>query len=184
MKKETARRRFPKFSPNGSRTRVTAVRGRRPRPLDDRAALWLPGMDSNHQPPDSESGAQPVKLPGTKARCVLFFRRMFLAANVSVWLWQFGHSIRRFSSRWSSRIPLTWSIWMEILLPLHSLIPHSSQTFLSIPASSKRTLIVRRLLEFKMMWSGFRCGRGARRPALTDFVQEALQKPNRSMHSS
>ncbi len=34
-------------SPNGIRTRVTAVRGRRPRPLDDRAT-WLPGMDSNH----------------------------------------------------------------------------------------------------------------------------------------
>ena len=35
-----------RFSPNGIRTRVTAVRGRRPRPLDDRAA-WLPGRDSN-----------------------------------------------------------------------------------------------------------------------------------------
>ena len=35
-----------KNSPSGIRTRVTAVRGRRPRPLDDRAAK-LPILDSN-----------------------------------------------------------------------------------------------------------------------------------------
>jgi hypothetical protein len=35
------------YSPNGSRTRVTAVRGQRPRPLDDRAVM-LPVMGSNH----------------------------------------------------------------------------------------------------------------------------------------
>ena len=45
-KKEPRRSAVLRFSPNGIRTRVTAVRGRRPRPLDDRA-VWLPGRDSN-----------------------------------------------------------------------------------------------------------------------------------------
>ena len=36
--------------PNGIRTRVSAVRGRRPRPLDDGAIWWT--EDSNLQPAD------------------------------------------------------------------------------------------------------------------------------------
>ena len=49
-------------SPNRIRTGVTAVRGRRPRPLDDRAAL--PEMDSNHRHADSESAVLPAELSG------------------------------------------------------------------------------------------------------------------------
>jgi len=50
------------FSPNGIRTRVTGLRTRRPRPLDDRAKL--PDLGSNQEPPISETGALPVKLSG------------------------------------------------------------------------------------------------------------------------
>ena len=38
---------FKGYSPNGSRTRVTGVRGRRPRPLDDGTRFWLGDQDSN-----------------------------------------------------------------------------------------------------------------------------------------
>ena len=33
--------------PNGNRTRVFGVRGRRPRPLDDGTGMWLGNQDSN-----------------------------------------------------------------------------------------------------------------------------------------
>ena len=65
-------------SPNGIRTRVTAVRGRRPRPLDDRAAK-TPRHGLEPRFPEPESGALPAKLTGNG---LIFLR--FLAAKVSV----------------------------------------------------------------------------------------------------
>ena len=50
-------------SPSGIRTRVTAVRGRHPRPLDD-GAVKLPGMGSNHRHAASEAAVLPAELPG------------------------------------------------------------------------------------------------------------------------
>lgn len=46
-------------SPYGIRTRVTALRGRRPEPLDERASLVAdPGFEPGY--PDSESGVLPL----------------------------------------------------------------------------------------------------------------------------
>ena len=52
-------------SANGIRTRVWALRGPRPSPLDDSAVDWEPQQarqDSNLQPPVLETGALPIEL--------------------------------------------------------------------------------------------------------------------------
>ena len=82
-------------SANGSRTRVFALRGRRPRPLDDSAVQilnsqllivddvgiqnlefnilkLLPGKGSNLDFPDPESGVLPITPPGNAC-----FRRLY-----------------------------------------------------------------------------------------------------------
>ena len=78
MMKKPRRSEVLRFSPNGSRTRVTAVRGRRPRPLDDRA-VYAPG--DGFEPPmiGSEPIALPLGEPGFR-----FVPSLFFAANVSV----------------------------------------------------------------------------------------------------
>src|SRR5256885_694968 len=45
---------------------ISALRGRCPRPLDDRGkpCYLLPGEDSNLGPPEPESGVLPTELPG------------------------------------------------------------------------------------------------------------------------
>ena len=55
---------------------ISALRGRCPRPLDDRGkpCYLLPGEDSNLGPPEPESGVLPTELPGkwgqsSKGRC-------------------------------------------------------------------------------------------------------------------
>ena len=75
---------------------------------------WLPGMDSNHRHATSEAAVLPAELPGIGSDGLYYTtgagsckRRSlaFLPLYVGVWLWQFGHSIRRFSSRLSFLIP-------------------------------------------------------------------------------
>ena len=66
-----------KFSPSGIRTRVTGVRGRHPRPLDDGAAK-LPGMELNHRHADSESAVLPLNYPGPVATVILHDPRRLL----------------------------------------------------------------------------------------------------------
>ncbi len=46
--------------PNGVRTRVTGVRGRCPRPLDDGTIIWLGREDSNPRMSGPEPGALPL----------------------------------------------------------------------------------------------------------------------------
>ena len=58
-------------SPSGIRTRVTAVRGRRPRPLDDRAVL--PVMASNHEYLSQSQACCQLHQPGT--RTTVFTRK-------------------------------------------------------------------------------------------------------------
>ena len=130
-KKKTAWLRGSCGSPNGIRTRVTAVRGRRPRPLDDRAKKKTPGAGLEPTLRTSEAPRLPLTDPGLVFSIIRNeisdrFSFRLRAPYVSVWLWQFGQSIRRFSTRWSSLTPFRWSIWMTSGLPLHSEIPHSS----------------------------------------------------------
>ena len=58
------------------------MRGQRPRPLDDRADLF-PRMDSNHRPPDSESGALPAELLGIGFSAVSAGKRFGL--RMAIW---------------------------------------------------------------------------------------------------
>jgi hypothetical protein len=93
-------------SPSGIRTRVTAVRGRRPRPLDDRAVA--PGPRLERGTPGSEPGTLPITPPGNSRERLYYTEPApsckradprFFRPYVPVWLWQFGQSIRKFSSR-------------------------------------------------------------------------------------
>ena len=52
----------PYYSANGIRTRVWALRGPRPSPLDDSAVTPQARQDSNLQPPVLETGALPLEL--------------------------------------------------------------------------------------------------------------------------
>src|SRR5690606_5688293 len=64
----------PPSTPTGNRTPVSALRTRRPRPLDDGGKTSAPQArrDSNPQPPVLETGALPIELrtyawPGTES---------------------------------------------------------------------------------------------------------------------
>ena len=67
--------------------------------------------------------------------------RLFFEPKFGVWLWQFGHSSSRFSSRLSCRSPLMWWRQRERGRSRHRAMPQCSQRSLS-PAVISRSLDV------------------------------------------
>lgn len=63
---------------------------------------------------------------------------MFLPRYVSVWAWQLGQRILRFSRRLSSRRPLTWSSSSGVGLPFQETPPHISQRRSLSPSAMRR----------------------------------------------
>ena len=57
------------------------------------------------------------------------FYCLFLFLKLSVWLWQLGHNICKFSNLLSVMSPFIWWSSHIIGLPLHSEIPHISHLF-------------------------------------------------------
>src|SRR4051812_6781884 len=75
------------YSANGIRTRVWALRGPRPSPLDDSAAakrfVLQARRESNPQPPVLETGALPIELRTYQLQTANYFGLLLTADNCS-----------------------------------------------------------------------------------------------------